>query len=1221
MTTLFRAPRVSLCSQFSLAFLTAIVGSLGTRADEPYDITVNVDPGFEYTSNVAAGFKVVEREGTELKIKLTTSKGTIVSSALVDVAAGAKWDQVDGDPTRWKCTGVGPNDKFWCVIKCTIKPDAKPQAPGKGEADDLDRWMSVSDIDFDADSDNDSRGVHRPPSRTTPEDFDEYPVSLSDVPIGFVIPIDDDNEVNTTARDGGLPAMNYDKDTHVLDGVIDITPKKGGTWDITPRDMCWYRQDGTTLLGSNRKLAIDDPNRTMPVRVKSKWNAATGTRGTGDASIVSTYTLDAAKAGHTPEDKMNYVILGCDIDVDSNNDGTIAGANQDATGEDFWEALPRGDAQYSMYPEYANGMIVGVNDGDADKDGNPDNGWNGIGWVGPNANVVEDDAPLRPGVLRGLGISDAAKAALELHNPFVQITMIAGDGDVRLFSADAPKTVIGTFVNVGNTAFTFGGKSIWDRVANNDLHFQVEGLGSGEVMLACQLLLNGVVIHQDVVRITVVGIDLDIDSDNDSNNNGFGPPGRTFAEDQIEDVANDRTKPGKIVIVNDDNTDEDLIPDFADGFNKFGGTSDRVAGEKFVPLMLELRAPIDLTKARLKITYDASDPDGVKRTGKGTELDPFIYTPAAGRLRLWKLNDAASRNRASVKTSPTGNYVPPGTYDDVSTLGLSSSNRTITLYVEGIAASETVADQQIKVELDPDGDGPAGYINVDAVRVTVVKIDLDASPNSIEATEEVPGTPVLFNDNWDCKKKYGAGAGGDHRELEPIWDMDYTAAEVPDEKDLMQVRLSVTPATLLGDVTLKIASGGSLIRLWPRATKGAAAEIIAIPAAGQVYGIDSLPKDDIYVEGVALGRSVMTLEHTIGTTTYTDKLNIDVVGLHDSQGGPRKVINGYDSDVAFQVFPTALDAKYKYAWDLDGDGKRKNGDWENDENRTTSVKYSDAPSGPGNVFLEPHAKNRRQEYALSVKLKPAELAGGLVVPRTIRMALGTYEGGPVAASDAATNDAARRTEVAGLTVLPVRFLANTPPGGPTTKYSQAWFEAEYGIEVSPPGVAINDGNRLQYATRNISAGIVPFSGRGDDRRVYIAMVGEPAYRAGFKKEDLESVALHERQHIAQNIAIALGGTDWRAVDDALSASDYENLAEAEAYGVELSANGSWRFIALQSDFAAGKFRYPVAMFQYDAMPPGPAKLATKRILQKIYDDIPFLEMKRRDYNWYVRAPR
>jgi hypothetical protein len=530
MTTFFRCQRVSLCSQvFSLAFLTAIVGSLGARADEPHDITVNVDPGREYTSNVAAGFKVVEQEATELKIKLTTSKGTIISSELVDVAAGAKWNQVDGDPTRWKCTGVGPNDKFWCVIKCTIKPDAKPKAPGKGggggapgDPEKLDRWMSVSDIDFDADSDNDSRGVHRPPSRTVPEDFDEYPGALADVPIGFVIPIDDDNEVNTTARDGGLPAMNYAADTHVLDGVIEITPKKGGTWDITPCGMYWYRQDATKLDASNRKLAIDDPNRTIPVRVKSKWNAATGTRGTGDASIVSTYTLDAAKAGHTPEDKMNYVVLGCDIDVDSNNDDTIAGANQAATGEDFLEALPSGDAQYSMYPEYANGMIVGVNDGDADKDGNPDNGWNGIGWVGPNANVVEDDAPLRPGVLRGLGIGAAAKAALELHNPFVQIKMIAGDGDVRLFSADDPKTVIGTFVNVGNTAFTFGGKSIWDRLANNDLPFLVEGLGSGEVMLACQLLLNGVVIHQDVVRITVIGIDLDI----------LKPDGSEVAEDK-----------------------------------------------------------------------------------------------------------------------------------------------------------------------------------------------------------------------------------------------------------------------------------------------------------------------------------------------------------------------------------------------------------------------------------------------------------------------------------------------------------------------------------------------------------------------------------------------------------------------------------------------------------------------------------------------------------------
>jgi predicted outer membrane repeat protein len=495
----------------------AIVGTFA-RADGPHDITVNVDDGHSYQGNVGSGFLLVEKEATELTIELTTSEGTIESSSLVEGAKGADWDKVDGSETLWKCTGIGPNDKFWCVIRCTIKKPTTAMAQrtgqgkgqGGGEAEDP-RWMSVSDVDFDADSDNDSPAAHRPPSRTQDEDYNEYPGALSDTPIGLVIPVDDDHEVNTTARDGGLTAMNYDQDTHVLDSVIEITPKKAGTWDVTPRGMRWYRQDGSNLAGSNRHLAIDDPNNTIPLRLKSTWNTPTGTRGAGADSIVSTYAIDGAKAGHTPEDKMNYIVLGCDIDVDSDNDDAIDSTNQNGTGEDFFEALPSTAPGYTVYPEFAYGMIVAINNGDADDDGNPDNGWNGTDWSGPNANAIENEDALRPGVLRGLSVSDSGvKASLELHNPVVRIKKLSGEGAVRLFAADEPKTLIGAFVNDGDAVDEFGGTKLWDRIHDSDMTFLVEGLRSGEVILACQLMLNGMLVHQDVVRINLVGVDIDI---------------------------------------------------------------------------------------------------------------------------------------------------------------------------------------------------------------------------------------------------------------------------------------------------------------------------------------------------------------------------------------------------------------------------------------------------------------------------------------------------------------------------------------------------------------------------------------------------------------------------------------------------------------------------------------------------------------------------------------
>ena len=79
-------------------------------------------------------------------------------------------------------------------------------------------------------------------------------------------------------------------------------------------------------------------------------------------------------------------------------------------------------------------------------------------------------------------------------------------------------------------------------------------------------------------------LDLDIDSDN---NNQLADPLRTDAEDAIEDVAGDVARPGKVVFVNDGDTDGDGLPDYADGHDRFGdGAAD--ASGRFTPLIVQL---------------------------------------------------------------------------------------------------------------------------------------------------------------------------------------------------------------------------------------------------------------------------------------------------------------------------------------------------------------------------------------------------------------------------------------------------------------------------------------------------------------------------------------------------------------------------------------------------------------------------------------------------------
>ena len=172
--------------------------------------------------------------------------------------------------------------------------------------------------------------------------------------------------------------------------------------------------------------------------------------------------------------------------------------------------------------------------------------------------------------------------------------------------------------------------------------------------------------------------------------------------------------------MNDGDKDGDGIPDFADGFD-FDGTGgtddDSNTSEQFVPLVLELSDAIDLDVAEVKITYDDSDPADV--THQGT---PPVYAPGEGTLRIWKNDGSEDRNKNSAKDAQNpGDYVPSDTFA-ASQLGLSGQTRTVTLYVEAVAASASVADLRIAVEVDPDGDGPAGFIAQDAVRVTAVNV-------------------------------------------------------------------------------------------------------------------------------------------------------------------------------------------------------------------------------------------------------------------------------------------------------------------------------------------------------------------------------------------------------------------------------------------------------------------------------------------------------------------
>jgi len=222
---------------------------------------------------------------------------------------------------------------------------------------------------------------------------------------------------------------------------------------------------------------------------------------------------------------------------------------------------------------------------------------------------------------------------------------------------------------------------------------------------------------------------IDIDSDN---TNGFDDPDGTPQEDRIED---DATKPGKILAVNDNDDDGDGIPDFADGFDWDGITSedDRAAfddpntpehepEEQFVPVILVLPEGVNPSVAKVKLTYSASDPANLSRSGEGTAEDPYVYAPGAGALRLWTKDGSAARDKASLASG--GDFVPNNVELSWSALPEGPTANTKRLWLEAIAPSTNLGDQQITVSLDPDGPGPEGFVVSDALRVTIVQLEL-----------------------------------------------------------------------------------------------------------------------------------------------------------------------------------------------------------------------------------------------------------------------------------------------------------------------------------------------------------------------------------------------------------------------------------------------------------------------------------------------------------------
>ena len=578
-----------------------------------------------------------------------------------------------------------------------------------------------------------------------------------------------------------------------------------------------------------------------------------------DRRIIAIVEPDGPDAISIPQsDAVRVTVVRLDADVDSDNTNGFDAPDR-SDDEDAIEDIA-GDPDYP-------GKVLTVNDDDDDHDGVPDyaDGFDldGQADTPDDLNESEHFTPLVIELSPGfdpttaqlwIDYSDSDPAGVTHQGTPAVYSLPTGGGLLRLWTKDGSQARNKAAVGGGGD---FVPKLTWVDVADlnpsgNTITLYAEGVYACSSLAAPARIRveadpdgDGPAwfVHGDAVRLSVLGADLDIDSDN---NNGTANPDHNAYEDQIEDIADDPDYPGKYLDVNGNDDDNDGVPDFADGFDldgQQGNADDANANEYFARVVLCLPDPIDRDIATVRLTYDASDPAAVVAAG-----DPVTYTlPTSGKLRLWTKNGYESRNKNSVSDPQSpGDYVPPGDHD-ATALGFSTYGGLVTFYVEGTQASHAIADQRLLVEIDPDGlVGPLSFVPHDAVRITVLGVDLDIdsdNDNALDAPDRsayedqiedtannpaYPGKVLEPNDNDDDSDGIPDfadgfnfdGQAGNADDQNASEDFAQLVLEVPAPISLTNATVTITydasdPAAVTYDTqTQTYTPGDGALRLW-----------------------------------------------------------------------------------------------------------------------------------------------------------------------------------------------------------------------------------------------------------------------------------------------------------------------------------------------------------------------------------------------------------------------
>ncbi len=251
--------------------------------------------------------------------------------------------------------------------------------------------------------------------------------------------------------------------------------------------------------------------------------------------------------------------------------------------------------------------------------------------------------------------------------------------------------------------------------------------------------------------------DIDIDADN---NNGFELPGRTGTEERSESDAW-----GKIILATEGDTDSDGVPDYADGFTDLFSGEGRGANG-LVPECAPL-TPVTITVApfgesysttTIQLSYAMSDPAGL-----GDASTKYSRNGTGGTLRLWKRD--RSKQRVSHKSILNGgDLVPSGEPITPSTLGISASNQTVTLYLEAENHSQNPLNVSLTVSHHPNLNSQfqGNRIKVSPVSIQLEEYDSDGSQEfpSVKTTKASHPSPTVEANSLTVASLQSSADGG-----------------------------------------------------------------------------------------------------------------------------------------------------------------------------------------------------------------------------------------------------------------------------------------------------------------------------------------------------------------------------------------------------------------------------------------------------------------------------